>query len=433
VATYQSVKNQFGGRKRMKKVLTCVGGLVLSCAVAATVFAGAVDNKTNWSAEYIRTLNRNAATDYADIAAYNPAGTVKLEEGFIINGSIQFLAKDYKNIVNSVEYESDEPSYIPGVFGVYNRGKWSLFGAFSNYGGGGKVDYSEGNYTSNLIAAGISAQSGGVYQFPPTAQNLTAESRYLGYSIGGAFSINEMFSVSLSGRYIDASKEADGSVTLGSEVLDPLTRRVAYEQDSSGWGGIIGLNIAPNDALNIGFRYETETDLDFENTVLEGEDILVGIGIIDGEEVTRNLPALMALGVSYKFSDKLRVEADLTYYFNKSSEWSGAEENVENGFDIGFAVEYLFTDKLLGSFGYLYTKLGMDPEYMLPENPELDASTLGAGIAYAFTEKFHGNFSVGNTFYTDDSFAKFPPEGIGYVEYQKSIFFLAFGLEYRFL
>ena len=70
----------------MKKVIICIGGLALSCAVAVSALAGGVDNKTNWSAEYIRTLNRNAATDYADIAAYNPAGTVKLDEGFIING-----------------------------------------------------------------------------------------------------------------------------------------------------------------------------------------------------------------------------------------------------------------------------------------------------------------------------------------------------------
>ena len=77
----------------MKRVLTCVGGLLLSCAFVSAAYAGAIDNKTNWSAEYIRTLNRNAATDYADIAAYNPAGTVKLQDGFILNGSLQYLGK----------------------------------------------------------------------------------------------------------------------------------------------------------------------------------------------------------------------------------------------------------------------------------------------------------------------------------------------------
>jgi len=425
--------NLYRRKRGMKKILACVGGIALSCTLASMTFAGAVDNKTNWSAEYIRTLNRNAATDYADIAAYNPAGTVKLDEGFIINGSIEFLSKDYTNTLNGVEYESSEPSYIPGLFGVYNNGKWSLFGAFSNYGGGGKVDYSEGNYTTNLIAAGISQQSGGIYAYPPTAQALNAESYYLGFSLGGAFSINEMFSISLAARYIDAFKTAKGTVTLGSQVTDPLTRVVEYDQDADGWGGIIGLNIAPNDTINIGIRYETETDLDFEATVYEGSDILANLGIVNGESVTRNLPAILALGFSYRFSDKLRFETDLTYYFNESADWSGAEDNVSNGYDVGFAVEYRFTDKILGSFGYLYTELGMDPEYMLPENPELNANTLGAGIAYAFNEKFHGNFSVGNTWYKDDSFAKLPPDGIGFVKYEKSIFFLAFSLEYRFL
>jgi long-chain fatty acid transport protein len=111
----------------MRKSITCIGGLALSCAVASTVFAGAIENKTNWSAEYIRTLNRNAATDYADIAAYNPAGTVKLDEGFIINGSVQFLSKKYENIISGTTLESDEPSYIPGIFGVYNKGKPPVF------------------------------------------------------------------------------------------------------------------------------------------------------------------------------------------------------------------------------------------------------------------------------------------------------------------
>src|SRR5210317_1564727 len=103
----------------MKKVFTCAGGLLLSFAFVSIAYAGAIDNKTNWSAEYIRTLNRNAATDYADIAAYNPAGTVKLQDGFIINGSAQYLSKKYTNNISDPfpsvtnSYESDEPSVVP--------------------------------------------------------------------------------------------------------------------------------------------------------------------------------------------------------------------------------------------------------------------------------------------------------------------------------
>ncbi|MGW8161479.1 MAG: hypothetical protein ACWGN1_04460, partial [Desulfobulbales bacterium] len=179
----------------MKKILICIGGMVLSCTFAATVFAGAVDNKTNWSAEYIRTLNRNAATDYADIAAYNPAGTVKLDEGFIINGSIQYLAKDYKNVINGTEFKSDEPSYVPGIYAVYNKKKYALFGALTVVGGGGKVDFSKGDVTTNLIGAQVTyvadrtvdgmvqlgggpAAPVGTYYAGNLTQKLTGESYY---------------------------------------------------------------------------------------------------------------------------------------------------------------------------------------------------------------------------------------------------------------
>lgn len=421
----------------MKRILICVGGLALSCVITAGAFAGAIDNKTNWSAEYIRTLNRNAATDYGDIAAYNPAGTVKLTEGFTVNGSIQFLTKDYENNINGVAYESDEPSYIPGIFGIYNTGKWSLFAAFSNYGGGGKVDYSNGNATTTAIALGIMMDpaTGGVYD-SIAAQRLDAESHYLGYTFGGAFSFNDMISVSAAVRYIDSSRNVNSSITLNASGLpaipgqNPLTARVEFDQDATGWGGIFGINIAPNDALNLALRYETETGLDFDATVHQDNlGILPGLGITETQSVTRNLPAILAGGISYKFTDKLRVEADLTYYFNEDTDWDGFEETVDDGYDIGIALEYTFNEKLLGSVGYIHTKLGVAPEYMLPENPELDADTVGAGIAYAFNEKFHTNFAIGNSFYKDDSFNS---PGVK-IEYKKNVFFLALGLEYRFM
>src|SRR5210317_2673104 len=103
----------------MKRVLTCAGGLLLTVVFGSVAYGGAIDNKTNWSAEYIRTLNRNAATDYADIAAFNPAGTVKLQDGFILNGSAQYLSKEYTNNISDPfpsvtnSYESDEPSVVP--------------------------------------------------------------------------------------------------------------------------------------------------------------------------------------------------------------------------------------------------------------------------------------------------------------------------------
>jgi len=411
----------------MKKVFTCAGGLLLSFAFVSVVYAGAIDNKTNWSAEYIRTLNRNAATDFADIAAYNPAGTVKLQDGFIINGSVQYLKKDYKNNINGTSFESDEPSVVPGVFGVYNKDKWAIFGAVTVVAGGGKVDFSQGNWRT----IGASNFLGGIGTY--VSSNLEGESHYLGYTLGAAYEVNDIFSFSVGIRYVDAYKELKGTVDAAADAA------LYFEQEDDGWGGIFGVNIAPNDKFNIGMRYETKTNLDLETFIptptnaAEGTGValLNGQGIFNGQSYARDLPGLVALGVSYWLSPQLRIETNYTQYLNTHADWGGAEDLVNDGYDVGISIEYHFNDSLLASVGYMHTTLGVGPGEMLPENPELDANTIGAGIAYAITEKFHTNLSIGNTFYEDDSFTLQSTPPIT-VEYEKNVFFLALGAEYRF-
>jgi long-chain fatty acid transport protein len=203
----------------MRKVLIGIATFSLILAGASSVFAGAVINKTNWSAEYIRTLNRNAATDYADIAAFNPAGTVKLQNGITVNASVQYLDKDYDNYVNDIKFNSDKSSTFPGVFAVYKKNKWTLFGAFTFVGGGGEVEYEDGNATTMALGAGMTlladrtmdgmVQAGGgpeapigTYYGTLTDQRIWAKSYDLGYTFGGAYAINDIFSISAAIRYV---------------------------------------------------------------------------------------------------------------------------------------------------------------------------------------------------------------------------------------
>jgi long-chain fatty acid transport protein len=430
----------------MKRVLTCGGGLLLSIALVSTAFAGAIDNKTNWSAEYIRTFNRNAATDYADIAAYNPAGTVKLQDGFILNGSVQYLNTDIKNIFGGKSYEDSEPPVIPSIFAVYNKDRWSLYGAFAVVGGGGKVEYSQGNLTT------VGAQEALIFQSnydpewtkpfkfvsPPGPSQLTGESYYLGYTFGGAYEINDMFSISVGFRLVDAQREGEASLIMMTDpdFIGPLPGTMKFEENGKGWGGIFGVNIAPNDKLNIGMRYEMKTNLDLKASVDEDTFGLLGdlLGIEDGKERPRDLPALFGFGLSYWLNPKLRAETNFTYYFNDNADWGGDQQLVDNGFDVGIAFEYHFSDSFLGSIGYNRTETGIDPQNMSSENPELDANTLCGGIAYAFNEQFHINLGLSYISYEDDSFylPKFPPDPIGTVKYEKTVIDIALGLEYRF-
>jgi long-chain fatty acid transport protein len=439
----------------MRKVLIGIATFSLILAGASSVFAGAVINKTNWSAEYIRTLNRNAATDYADIAAFNPAGTVKLQNGITVNASVQYLDKDYDNYVNDIKFNSDKSSTFPGVFAVYKKNKWTLFGAFTFVGGGGEVEYEDGNATTMALGAGMTlladrtmdgmVQAGGgpeapigTYYGTLTDQRIWAKSYDLGYTFGGAYAINDIFSISAAIRYVDGTIEARGKVTTSPTPTGtalgatPQTSKVDFEQNADGWGAIFGINIAPNERLNIGARFETKTDLEFDTDVKEdNNNVLPQLGIVDGQDMNEDLAPSLGVGVSYWLTEKLRAETNLTLYFNGEADWEGREDDVDTGYDAGLALEYHFGDKMTASIGYLRTVTGVDPEDMKPENPELDVNTFAGGLAYAHSQKFHVNLGIGYSSYEDDDFRSSLTGSK--IEYKKNITFYALGLEYRFM
>jgi long-chain fatty acid transport protein len=417
---------------RLSGISLGVAGIIAVGVVPA--LAGGIDNRTNWSAEYIRTLNRNAATDSADIAAYNPAGIMKMDNGAYVNMSAQYVDKKYTNNVNGTDLESDEPSIVPGLFGIYKKDKWATYGAVTVVAGGGKVEFKDGNARTNI--AGQSLINGVGALTTISNQSVNAESYYIGYTLGGAFSVNDFISLSLAARYIDATNEFKGALTVTG--LATSSHYSEYKQTADGWGAIIGANLRPTDKLNIGIRYETQTHLEFTYDVKADTPGIIGTGLLkrqginDGDKVRRDLPALLGLGISHQCTPKLRAEVDLTYYFNENANWNGAENNAGNGYDVGLALEYIFNDKIKGSVGYMYTDVDQDAQYKTPENPALGASTVGAGIVYTPRPALDLNFSVGKVFYEDASYTDITSGTALNIEYKKDIIFLAFGIQYKF-
>jgi long-chain fatty acid transport protein len=412
----------------MKKLLVClcVAGLMVSSV--SPLFAGGIENKHNWSAEYVRTLNRNAATDSADAVVYNPAGVMKMEDGLYLKLDGQYVLKEYSNTFAGIEYESDEPDFVPSLFTLYKKDKWAAYGAVTVVVAGGQVDFKEGNMTSFSIAQSVIA---GDPRFDTLLNHyLKGESYFIGYTLGGAYAINDMVSVSLGARYVDASREFRGYATLGSNnpIVPDTTLHVDYEETGHGWGGIIGVNIAPTEELNIGLRYETKTSID-----LRTDEKTDDIGIItNGFKRNRDMPGLVGLGVSYKFSPKIKVDANFTWYLNNDVDWDdnpatlGDETQKDNGYDLGIAFEYTFNPQWKASVGYMYTWVGIEPEDMQIETPELDGGTIAGGIAYKATPNLEFNFGILRVFYnekTTDSGIKFEKDPV--VD-------IAAGIQYKF-
>ncbi len=437
----------------MKQIKILFFSLVLLVTGSSLLWAGGADNKTNWSAEYISILNRNAATDAADIAMYNPAGVVKMENGLYANLSGHYFPKDYNNRINGQDFETDEPSIVPGFFAVYKKDDWAGYFAVSNVVGGGEVDFSNGNATTQFAGFGIlTAANAGLagagvsspfFYTKISNQRLEAEQIGLGYTLGGAYKINEMWAVSLGVRYVRSDREMQGNITvspansLPGGINAPLTAEVDFESDADGFGGIIGVNFSPSADWNIGLHYDTRVSLDYEQTVHKDNfGILPNLGISNGGERMRDLPAILAAGVSYQVIPALRVEANLTYYFNQDAGFKDIpgtprdESAVDNGYDLGIGFEYAVTDTLKATVGYLYTDTGVDAKDMTPELPELDAHTLGVGLRYQLNQKTNLTASLGHVFYQDASYVSSATGAA--ITYEKEITFVGLGIQYKF-
>jgi long-chain fatty acid transport protein len=450
------------------------------------------------------SFTRNAATDHADIVAYNPAGTVKLDDGFTANLGLQYLIeKDYANeftgtrdAYTGTEYESTEPSAIPNFYSVYNAGPWAAFFGVNVPVGGGKVDYENGNFVTYSVAQGVRAQANGqIYQSavdlagsanpvqaatgaallaaltpayggPLTAgtntgpysvqsHRIEAESYGLGYTLGGAYQFNEMFSASIGLRYIDSKVDMAGNAVLkldpnlppvlaGLGLAPKVRRNIAFDAEATGWGGIVGLDVFPNDKVTIGLRFETPTELEYEYNVSEGAAVLRNVGITQGAKKRDDLPGTFGAGLGYAVTDRFRLETNLTYYFNKGADIGGTtlrenlEDTVNDGWEIAVGGSYQFTKALRGTAGYMYTDIGVAPEDSSKFLPDLDAHSVGVGLIWSVLENVDLTFALGNVYYTGDGYVdnSLVAQGVETspttVNYSKNIPYVGGGVQFSF-
>jgi long-chain fatty acid transport protein len=451
----------------MKKclILLCVAGLI--AASASPLFAGGIINKQNLSADYLRTMNRNAATDYADIAAFNPAGIMKMADGGYAKLDIMHFDKDYSNKVpdnfgefnqNFGRFNSDKHSLIPGAFAIYKQKKWAGFFAFTIPAGGGELNFKRGNARTVQIGDGLAANfnQGLEAAFGTDLFNYTKvksqklevkESSVLGFTLGGSYAINDMWSVAAGARYSTGEREFKGKFKLSAEnpapvpVNDPFAANIHLEQDADGWAGILGVNFSPNDKLNAALTYISRTKLKYEwdvkqDTVLPNGTLLSdAIERSDGSKQRIDIPALLGFGISYKFLPRLKVDLNYTYYFEKDAKID-TFEGEGNSWDLGLSAEYTFSPQWKASLGYLRTDIGLDDDQQInePEEPKLSANTVAAGVVWSPKPAFAITAGGALITYDDvDGPAETARGGKESINYDKEVWNLSMGFQWKFM
>ena len=451
----------------MKKRLILLYAAGLIAAGASPLFAGGIINKQNLSADYMRTFSRHAATDYADIAVYNPAGIMKMADGGYAKLDVMYFDKDYSNKVpdnfgafdqNFGRFNSDKHSTIPGTFIIHKQKKWAGFFAFTIPAGGGELNYKQGDARTVQLADGIaSAFNQGLeaafgtdlfnYNQIDSQKLEVKESSVFGFTLGASYAINDMWSVAAGARYANGKREFKGKFKISAQnpapvpVNDPFTGKLHLEQDAHGWAGIVGLNFSPNDKLNAALTYVSKTKLNYRLDVNQDTELPTGtnlsdaIGFKDGSHTRIDIPALLGFGISYKFLPQLKADLSYTYYFEKNATIE-TFDNQGNSWDLGLSVEYTFSPQWKASLGYLRTDIGLDSDQQInePEEPKLSANSVAAGVVWSPKPAFA--ITAGGAIITYDD-VDGPVETAGgqkeSVDYDKEVWNLSIGFQWKFM
>ena len=368
-----------------------------ACAAALLAAAPALAGNKNQSAEFVRTLNRNASTD-PDASFFNPAGLAFLPgDGLYISASNQFIfitktVEDRSDLLTRLHpdpYEGKTQALLfPTLHLAYHFA--DDFAAFVNFlpiGGGGGGVYEDGiPMFDSMLATAINEQ------LAPFNAELTAFDRdlylegsayNLSWSVGFAYRFHEIASAAIAYRLTYAIQDFRGhvkgiTVDTSNPAITPIANSTIQSSvgdneftlsaDGLGSTFIGGVHLRPIDPLNIGLRVEASTRLELENeTVIDGESeqiqaLFDSTAFGDGKRTKITEPVLFGLGVSYLFFDRLKVEANVTYELNSQVDLDGAEETRRNAVFAGLAAEYAVLEPLKLSAGYAYDTGDREPE-----------------------------------------------------------------------
>ena len=456
----------------MKKRL---GLLALTAVLTSVAYGASIDHIQTYTPEYLGNSAQNGMINNVSVY-YNPAGIVNLEKGTYVHVGAQLAVGHEKMEYNGKDYKADLFQPIPN-FAMYKvEDDSALYWTFGGIAGGGDLKYDDGVAGTAVIPDIVAGLPGGVLPIinesgVGTLGNLqdlgsSAEGKnlYAQTTLGKVWKIDNKLSVSAAGRLIYGIRELKGNINLSGEVNgNPDSWRgnatIDSERTAFGYGLQLGLNYQASEKLNFALRYDSRVRLEFKADANENPIKGLGLGFgsfypeyADGAKSRRDLPAILAAGMSYKVTDNWTVGLSGNYYFNKDAKMDRGSKTItlpilvngevtttnvksleakyDNGYEIAVGTEYRINPKwaVLGGINYAYTGAKVssydDVEFAL------DSIMVGTGVKYNPDETTEWVFTVAHYFYDSES-GHYDVKYQGAVpnpEYSKSI--TAFGVGY---
>lgn len=414
---------------------------IASLILSSVSFGASIDLVQNYSAEYAGNPAQQGAINYGSTVYFNPAGLSQLEQGTYFVGGVQ-LAFGEQSMTNGKKYDADLFSPIPNfaVYKVVDDGAyyWTL-GAVA---GGATLEYKDGiplgQKFEQLLDMGNTNVKGG--------------NQYAQTTIGRTWKVNEKLSTSLGLRAVYGLRTLEASTSLNknlSAMGATGTASIDSERTGYGFGFQLGLNYKATEKLNLGLRYDSQVNMDFKT---DAEIKYTGLGNVivgsskpgkqsgllgmfpvydNGTKIRRDLPAILALGASYKVTDRWTTFVGGNYYFNKDAKMDrhslldSSKYSYDNGWEISIGSEYWINDKFAWLVGANYADTGAPKDTYSPTEYAINSIFVGTGIKYRQNETTEWTVAYNHYFYEDTT-------GNNNVEYKKDIKSIGFNFVKKF-
>ena len=437
---------------------------IASLLLSSVSFGASIDLIQNYSAEYGGNPAQQGAITYGSTVYFNPAGLSQLEQGTYFVGGVQ-LASGKQTMTdgdyNNKGFDTDLFSPIPNfaVYKVVDDGAY--FWTLGAYAGGAALEYEDGiplpgvkdimkDKISSLSPQALTnPQLGALLQMNMndvlTGTNVKGSNQYIQTTIGRTWKIDEKLSTSFGLKAVYGMRNLEASTSFDKKYFPLLNGNASIDSERTGYGfGFqLGLNYKATDKLNLGLRYDSRVRMDFKteadikdtSSALGMKDIISNglLGIYpaykDGLKTRRDLPAILALGASYKVTNRWTTFIGGNYYFNKDAKMDRigndpGRYDYDNGWEISLGSEYWINEKFAWLTGFNYADTGAKKTTFAATEYAINSFSVGTGIKYRQNETTEWTFAYNHYFYDETSFAG--------TEYEKKIASIGFNFVKKF-
>lgn len=215
-------------------------------------------------------------------------------------------------------------------------------------------------------------------------------------------------------------------------------KEVDGTQKGFGISPIIGVNMKFSDKLNVALKYEYKADMMLTNkTVVDDVNLFP-----NGAKTPNDMPSMLAVGVSFKPFEKLNLSGGFHLYFDKTANYGKKlmDENYKmvfvensevigkNSIEVALGAEFMVTDKILVSAGYLLTQTGANDKFHSDLSHSLNTNSVGLGGKIMVNDNIGVNLGFMTTMYQG-----YTKSFTGYnEEYNRSAMVFALGFDYKF-